>query len=153
MFPSTFDTNGLVVREAAACGLASVLVRGSCAAEDITDGRNGFLIEETAASMARLLKTLCPDLAHLHQVGEHAMNEIYLSWKDCVAAAYARYGELLERTREGGLKGHGADPADLLLAATAHGMSERDKLRRLGREWFQEVKETAEGMMDWLLGD
>lgn len=34
LFPSTFDTNGLVVREAAACGLGSVLVRGSCAAED-----------------------------------------------------------------------------------------------------------------------
>lgn len=46
LFPSTFDTNGLVVREAAACELASVLVRGSCAAEDITDGENGFLIEE-----------------------------------------------------------------------------------------------------------
>ena len=28
LFPSTFDTNGLVVREAAACELASVLVRG-----------------------------------------------------------------------------------------------------------------------------
>ena len=33
LFPSTFDTNGLVVREAAACGLASVLIRDSCAAE------------------------------------------------------------------------------------------------------------------------
>lgn len=40
LFPSTFDTNGLVVREAAACGLASVLIAGSCAAEDVTDGRN-----------------------------------------------------------------------------------------------------------------
>ena len=35
LFPSTFDTNGLVVREAAACGLASVLIAGSCAAEDV----------------------------------------------------------------------------------------------------------------------
>ena len=58
LFPSTFDTNGLVVREAAACELASVLVRGSCAAEDITDGKNGFLIEENAASMAALLTKL-----------------------------------------------------------------------------------------------
>ena len=41
LFPSTFDTNGLVVREAAACGLASLLIEGSCAAEDITQGRNG----------------------------------------------------------------------------------------------------------------
>ena len=43
VFPSTFDTNGLVVREAAACGLGAVMIRNSCAAEDITDGRNGFL--------------------------------------------------------------------------------------------------------------
>ena len=33
LFPSTYDTNGIVVREAAACGLASVLIDGSCAAE------------------------------------------------------------------------------------------------------------------------
>ena len=56
LFPSTFDTNGLVVREAAACGLGSVLVRGSCAAEDIKDGESGFLIEENAPSMAGTLQ-------------------------------------------------------------------------------------------------
>ena len=38
LFPSTFDTNGLVVREVAACALPSVLVEGSCAAEDSEDG-------------------------------------------------------------------------------------------------------------------
>lgn len=51
LFPSTFDTNGLVVREAAACGLPSVLVEGSCAAEGITDGLNGFLTEENAVCL------------------------------------------------------------------------------------------------------
>ena len=55
LFPSTYDTNGIVVREAAACGLASVLIKGSCAAEGITHARNGYLIEETAESMAKLL--------------------------------------------------------------------------------------------------
>ncbi len=44
LFPSTYDTNGIVVREAAACGLASVLIKGSCAAEGITHDRNGYLI-------------------------------------------------------------------------------------------------------------
>ena len=42
LFPSTFDTNGLVVREAAACSLGSVLIEGSCAAEGITDGDTGI---------------------------------------------------------------------------------------------------------------
>ena len=40
LFPSTFDTNGIVVREAAACGLPSVLVKGSCAAEGTTHLQN-----------------------------------------------------------------------------------------------------------------
>lgn len=58
LFPSTFDTNGLVVREAAACGLPAVLIRGSCAAEDVTDGVTGFLIEENAPSLAACLREL-----------------------------------------------------------------------------------------------
>ncbi|MBR2780820.1 MAG: glycosyltransferase, partial [Eubacteriaceae bacterium] len=52
LFPSTFDTNGLVVREAAACGLASVLVDGSCAAEGVTNRRNALLVHEDPASLA-----------------------------------------------------------------------------------------------------
>ena len=91
LFPSTFDTNGLVVREAAACGLGSLLVRGSCAAEGITDGRNGILIEENAASLAAVLGA--PEMTReaLAAVGQHAMDEIYISWEDSVAAARARY--------------------------------------------------------------
>nr|MCR5303367.1 glycosyltransferase [Lachnospiraceae bacterium] len=60
LFPSTYDTNGIVVREAAACGTASVLIRDSCASEGITDGRNGFLINENADSMYDLLKEIAP---------------------------------------------------------------------------------------------
>ena len=59
LFPSTFDTNGLVVREAAASGCPSVLIAGSCAAEGVTDGRNGFLIEENAVSLCAKLTALC----------------------------------------------------------------------------------------------
>ena len=35
LFPSTFDTNGLGVREAAACGLPALLLRDGCAAEGV----------------------------------------------------------------------------------------------------------------------
>lgn len=96
LFPSTYDTNGIVVREAAACGLASVLIHNSCASEGITDGRNGFLIEENADSMYMMLKRLSTDLAHMHDVGENAMNEIYISWQDSVHRAHERYCEIIE---------------------------------------------------------
>ena len=106
LFPSTFDTNGLVVREAAACELASVLVRGSCAAEDITDGRNGFLIEENADSMAALLARLCRQPELLKRVGRQAQDEIYLSWDDAVHRAQQRYAIVIENYKSGTYAAH-----------------------------------------------
>lgn len=101
LFPSTYDTNGIVVREAAACGLASVLVEGSCAAEGITHGRNGFLIQETAESMAALLLEVGSRIDKLKEVGQTAMDEIYISWEDSVHLAHERYGEVIENKKLG----------------------------------------------------
>ena len=101
LFPSTFDTNGLVVREAAASSLPAVLVRGSCAAEDVTDGVNGFLIEENAESLFRLLLELedHPDLPPT--VGQNAARQLYLSWQDAVGLAMDRYAVVMDRYRRG----------------------------------------------------
>lgn len=101
LFPSTFDTNGLVVREAAACDLPSVLVAGSCAAEGVTDGHNGFLIEENAASLAAKLEALCAAPEVLPRVGKTAGEELYLSWQDAVARAAERYEIVLDDYRSG----------------------------------------------------
>ncbi|MBN2883057.1 MAG: glycosyltransferase, partial [Clostridia bacterium] len=43
LFPSIYDTFGIVVREAAALKCPCVLIEGSNAAENIIDGHNGFL--------------------------------------------------------------------------------------------------------------
>ena len=101
LFPSTFDTNGLVVREAAACALPSVLVAGSCAAEDVQDGVNGFLIEENAASMAAVLQRLCTGPAQVKAVGENAERDLYLSWDSSVSAAADRYQAVIEKYKRG----------------------------------------------------
>ena len=103
LFPSTYDTNGIVVREAAACGLASVLIKGSCAAEGITHDRNGYMIEENAESMAALLEQISGDLDRLHQVGQNAMDEIYISWEQAVRIAFDRYKEVHEMAVSGEL--------------------------------------------------
>ncbi len=103
LFPSTYDTNGIVVREAAACGLASVLIKDSCAAEGITSNRNGYIIEEDAESMCSLLSTVCKDLNHVREVGQNAMDEIYISWEDSVHQAHKRYEEVIELKNSGQL--------------------------------------------------
>ena len=99
VFPSTFDTNGLVVSEAAACALPSVLVRGSCAAENVTEGVNGYLIQENAASLAVVLQRLLMDPRQLKAVGEAAQRDLYLSWEDAVRAAYERYHVVIDNYR------------------------------------------------------
>ena len=118
LFPSTFDTNGLVVREAAACALASVLVEGSCAAEDVLDGESGFLIEENADSMAAKLRTLLDSPEAMARVGEGAQREIYVSWQEAVHRAYERYGVVIENYRLGRYPTHDSFSDDFF-----HGMA------------------------------
>lgn len=101
LFPSTFDTNGLVVREAAACGLASVLVAGSCAAEDVTDGVSGFLIRERPESMVAKLRQILEQPEIMRRVGEGAQQEIYVSWEEAVERAYRRYFTIINNFRRG----------------------------------------------------
>ena len=119
LFPSNFDTNGLVVREAAACSLPAMLLEGSCAAEGVTDGRNGFLISESAEAMAARIKEIfcvsengaadgigglrggqtVPD--ELKRVGEAAGNELYISWSDAVGCACERYDTVIDNYKRG----------------------------------------------------
>lgn len=99
LFPSTFDTNGLVVREAAACGLGSVLIRGSCAAEDVTADRNGLLIDENADAMVQCLRDL--SIEAMRGIGTHAQQELYLSWADAVRIAQERYEVVIDRYSSG----------------------------------------------------
>ncbi len=94
VFPSTFDTNGLVVREAAACALPALLIAGSCAAEGVLDGQNGLLISEDPESLCERLLSVPAE--RLREIGERAQSELYLSWEESVRRAWDRYGEILE---------------------------------------------------------
>lgn len=96
LFPSTFDTNGLVVREAAACELPSILITDSCAAEGIVDGETGFLIDKTPEAMSAKIEYLLNHPEVMNKVGKNAQNNIYLSWEDAIAVANERYHKIIE---------------------------------------------------------
>ena len=97
LFPSTFDTNGIVVREASACALGSVLIKGSCAAEDVTDKVNAILIDESSDSLAKFLLEQGSNLKFLHQIGENAQRDLYISWEDSVNHAVERYRYVIDK--------------------------------------------------------
>ena len=96
LFPSTFDTSGLVVKEAAACECPSLLTLDSCAAEGVVHGQNGFLAEESGASFGERLLDACSDRAGLTRVGQDAGRTLYLSWGTVVERSVERYKHLIE---------------------------------------------------------
>lgn len=101
LFPSLYDTNGLVVREAAACSLGSILIEGSCAAEGITDGETGFISKCSPEDFAEKLHSLCIEPEKMKTVGKNAMDKIYISWEESVENAVKRYETVLENYRAG----------------------------------------------------
>lgn len=131
LFPSTFDTNGLVVREAAACSLGSVLIRGSCAAEDVTDGQNGFLIEENAESLFACLSSLTREA--MAAVGENASWELYISWETSVKAARERYEVVIDRYKSGAYPSR-KKPMENLLKANGELMEDLGRLITLRKK-------------------
>lgn len=97
VFPSLYDTSGMVVREAAAMETPSVVVRGCATAEPIVDRQNGFLCDDTTQSLCDVLNMTLSDRAMTKQVGKSARKTIYLSWDDIASSTVERYQALIER--------------------------------------------------------
>jgi glycosyltransferase involved in cell wall biosynthesis len=148
LFPSVYDTNGIVVREAAACGLASVLIKDSCAAEGITHDRNGFIIEENSNSMASLLEAVSKDLPHLADVGQHAMDEIYISWEDSVRDAKNRYAEIIQMSKDGVLPSKKWSGTELLLDSASKIISGTEQVFDVSRSFHEGMRENFEEFRD-----
>ena len=97
VFPSLYDTSGMVVREAAAMETPSVVVRGCATAEPIIDRQNGFLCEDTTQSLCDVIKSALDNPETTVQIGKSARKTIYLSWDDIAASTIERYASLIER--------------------------------------------------------
>lgn len=82
VFPSLYDNAPMVVREAAAMETPSIIVRGSSAAEAISDGENGLLCEDTTESLYEAIKAGLGDKARLRTLGINARNTIPMAWRD-----------------------------------------------------------------------
>ena len=96
LFPSLYDTDGLVVREAAAFGTPSVMLREASASGMLSDGETGFKIAGNLDDYEALLRALAADPAKLKAVGQGARG-IVRSWEDIADEALDRYNAILNR--------------------------------------------------------
>ncbi len=95
LFPSLYDNAPLVVREAAALHTPAVMIKGATAATILTDGENGFLIDNDLKSFETKLRELIADPQRVHRVGVQASRSIVRSWEDVVGEVLDRYNALI----------------------------------------------------------
>jgi 1,2-diacylglycerol 3-alpha-glucosyltransferase len=99
VFPSVYDNSPLVLQEAAAFDVPSVVARNSSSAEGILDGVNGFLVENEVGSLVNKLGELMQHPQVIRKAGEGARKSIYHPWETIVDDVYQRYVELIREHR------------------------------------------------------
>lgn len=99
VYPSLYMTAGLVVHEAASLATPSVVMRGSPAAEPITDGVNGFIANDSATELADVIERALKDPAKLDEIGRRAYETIPSAWSDVTRDVLKRYRALTETER------------------------------------------------------
>ncbi len=80
LFPSLYDTAGIVVREAAALHVPTLVVEGSAATEIIFDGKNGYVAKQSADDFAIRLRQILADRDAIIEVGDQAALSFTGSW-------------------------------------------------------------------------
>lgn len=97
LFPSFFDTAGIVVLEASANRTATVTFEGSCACEPLEEGESGFIWANDekiwAENILNILKN--PEIAH--KAGEGAYEKVYVDWDEITARYYDLYRTLVKK--------------------------------------------------------
>jgi len=84
IFPSIYDNAPIVTREAAAVGTASLIVKGSNAAEGIIHGKNGYLCENSAESISQAILKIIANRKDMKNTGLNAQKTIFRSWENIV---------------------------------------------------------------------
>jgi glycosyltransferase involved in cell wall biosynthesis len=91
LFPSIYDTFGIVVREAAALRCPCLLIEGTNAAQGIIDSENGFLCSNDNKSFADAIVRVIENPEILKSVSENASKTLPESWESVVDRAYLKY--------------------------------------------------------------
>lgn len=94
LFPSLYDTCGLVVREAAAMHTPSLMLEDSTAATAIQKDVNGFLTPQDTNAYAQRIAYLMQHPEELKKVGNKASKTLARSWEDVMDEIILRYKDI-----------------------------------------------------------
>ncbi len=95
LFPSMYDTNSLVQKEAASQGIPTVFLEGAVTASSATDGVNAFISPATPEKYAEKIETALADGELYERVASGASRELYRSWDEAVEELKGEYRRLI----------------------------------------------------------
>lgn len=99
LFPSLYDTAGIVEIEAACFSVPLVIVEGSCTNEGITDNENGFIVKNEVRDYCDRLVYILNHPEIRDYVGNNARKTVYRSWKDVCLEVEKLYYEIIEKKK------------------------------------------------------
>ena len=99
LFPSLFDTNSLVQKEAASQKVPTVFIKGSVTAEFVVDNENGFLAENSPRLYAQRIIDIINDKKLYKNVSKNAYETLYIHWDDLIDDLILEYKNIIEHTK------------------------------------------------------
>ena len=100
LFPSTYDTDGIVRIEAAAFSVPTVFVNTSLPATAIDDGVNGYISQNTPEAFAQRIEEIFADEKTYAKVQQNCKKDLYITWDEVVPQAFEKYKELCNKAQE-----------------------------------------------------
>jgi 1,2-diacylglycerol 3-alpha-glucosyltransferase len=107
IFPSVYDNAPLVMREAAAFDVPSIVVKDTSSAEGIIDNINGFLIDNSPTALAEKIIALKSNTEAIKRAGEGAHKTIYRHWESIVDDVNNKYEEIIDKHNQKQKQNHG----------------------------------------------
>lgn len=99
VFPSFYDTDGIVKKEAACFKTPSLVIEKSFASSNIQDNVNGYISKNSLQEFCDRILQIFKDKKTYQQVCENAQKTVYINWDDIIERVLKRYNFLIERKK------------------------------------------------------
>ena len=96
LFPSVYDTDGIVKIECACFSVPALCIEETGAASNIKDNHNGFIEEDSKEAFVKRLDYLLKNVDFVKKIGENAKSELYITWEDVCEMLHNLYQKTLK---------------------------------------------------------
>lgn len=99
IFPSFYDTDGIVRIEAAAFGVPTIMVKNSIASSTISDSVNGYIGENNVDLFAKKIIDVFEDEDNYKKVRKQCHDDLYVNWESLALRVLENYKQLIEEKK------------------------------------------------------